>query len=279
MPIQGPLLLNYFCKFPLLHRFQIIVPSAVVLSDLTKTTFHKIWFKTMMSEENFEEFGIDVKDLRKPYHNKEEPLLLEENLPSKNPFEVFDKWFKNAAGNTDMTFEEVNAVCLSTVINNRPKSRMVLMKEYDREGLCFYTHFNSAKGMQISENPYACMLFYWPHVDRQIRIEGKIEKLPVEAAETYWYLRPLQSRIGSKLSEQSQVIPSRQYLEDKKKELEKLVVEKGEKTVTKPQDWGGYRLRPDYFEFWQGQSDRIHDRISFEKKANGTEWLIKRLSP
>uniref|UniRef100_A0A8R1U2B5 pyridoxal 5'-phosphate synthase n=1 Tax=Onchocerca volvulus TaxID=6282 RepID=A0A8R1U2B5_ONCVO len=251
------------------------------MNDLTKTTFHTFRFKTVMSGGNFEKFGVDVKDLRKPYYNKEEPFLLEENLPSKNPFEIFDKWFKNVAENTDMTFNEVNAVCLSTAINNQPKSRMVLMKEYDREGLCFYTHYNSAKGMQIDENPYACMLFYWPHVDRQIRIEGKIEKLPIEAAENYWYHRPLKSRIGSKLSEQSQVIPNRQYLEDKKKEFEKLVAEKGERTITRPQDWGGYRLRPNYFEFWQGQSDRIHDRISFEKSADGSagEWLIKRLSP
>ncbi|CAG9535565.1 unnamed protein product [Cercopithifilaria johnstoni] len=232
-----------------------------------------------MSGRNFTEFGIDVKDLRKPYYNKEEPFLLEENLPSKNPFELFDMWFRNVAKNKDVTFEEVNAACLSTVINNQPKSRMVLMKEYDREGFCFYTHYSSAKGMQIDKNPHACMLFYWPSVDRQIRIEGKLVKLPVEAAEIYWYHRPLKSRIGSKLSEQSKIIPNRQYLEDKKEELEKLVAEKGEKTITRPEDWGGYRLLPSYFEFWQGQSDRIHDRIAFEKRTDVTEWLIKRLSP
>ncbi|EJD73713.1 hypothetical protein LOAG_18874 [Loa loa] len=106
------------------------------------------------------------------------------------------------------------------------------MKEYDREGLCFYTYYNSAKGMQIDRNPHASMLFYWPH-----------------------------------------------YLEDKKVELEKLVAEKGEEAITRPEDWGGYRLRPHYFEFWQGQTDRIHDRIVFEKGVDETEWLIKRLSP
>ncbi|EJD73561.1 pyridoxamine 5'-phosphate oxidase [Loa loa] len=232
-----------------------------------------------MSDGNFEKFGVDIKNLRKPYCNKEEPFLLEENLPSKNPFELFDIWFRNVAKNKNVTFEEVNAVCLSTVINNQPKSRMVLMKEYDREGLCFYTHYNSAKGMQIDRNPHASMLFYWPHVDRQVRMEGKLEKLPVEAAEAYWYHRPLKSRIGSKVSEQSKMIPNRQYLEDKKVELEKLVAEKGEEAITRPEDWGGYRLRPHYFEFWQGQTDRIHDRIVFEKGADETEWLIKRLSP
>uniref|UniRef100_A0A1I7W2J3 pyridoxal 5'-phosphate synthase n=1 Tax=Loa loa TaxID=7209 RepID=A0A1I7W2J3_LOALO len=184
-----------------------------------------------MSDGNFEKFGVDIKDLRKPYCNKEEPFLLEENLPSKNPFELFDIWFRNVAKNKNVTFEEVNAVCLSTVINNQPKSRMVLMKEYDREGLCFYTHYNSAKGMQIDRNPHASMLFYWPHVDRQVRMEGKLEKLPVDAAEAYWYHRPLKSPIGSKVSEQSKMTPNRQYLEDKKMELEKLVAEKGEKAI------------------------------------------------
>ncbi|EJW77995.1 hypothetical protein WUBG_11098 [Wuchereria bancrofti] len=110
-------------------------------------------------------------------------------------------------------------------------------------------------------------------------MEGKLEKLPLEAAEAYWYQRPLKSRIGSKVSEQSKVISNRQYLEDKREKLEKLVVEEGEKTITRPEDWGGYRLCPNYFEFWQGQSDRIHDRIVFEKKGNEMEWLIKRLSP
>uniref|UniRef100_A0A915PT30 pyridoxal 5'-phosphate synthase n=1 Tax=Setaria digitata TaxID=48799 RepID=A0A915PT30_9BILA len=152
------------------------------------------------------------------------------------------------------------------------------MKEYDREGFCFYTHYNSAKGLEIDGNPYACMLFYWPHVDRQVRVEGKIEKVSAEAAESYWYNRPLKSRIGSKLSEQSKIIPNRQYLEKKKMELEKLVAEKGEKMITRPENWGGYKLRPDYFEFWQGQSDRVHDRIVFERQ-DGTGWLIKRLSP
>ncbi|VDN27101.1 unnamed protein product [Gongylonema pulchrum] len=275
---------------------------------------------------------------RKPYFNSEEPFLLEENLPSKNPFEIFDIWLKNVAAKKDVSFEEVNAACFSTVrdfsaffalnricnrhyfikellssildfvlcfqaINNRPKSRMVLIKEYDMEGFSFYTHYKSAKGREIDANPYGCILFYWPAVDRQasrfillrgkqksvtvscqiiyfkVRVEGKIEKLPLNAAESYWYQRPLKSRIGSKLSNQSAVIPSRQYLEEQKKILEKLAAEKGEAAITRPDDWGGYRLLPDYFEFWQGQSDRVHDRIVFEKANGESEWTVKRLSP
>ncbi|VDK84464.1 unnamed protein product [Litomosoides sigmodontis] len=232
-----------------------------------------------MSEGNFMKFGLDIKDIRKPYYNQETPFFLEENLPSKNPFDLFDSWFTNVSRKKDATLTEVNAVCLSTVINDQPKSRMVLMKEYDSEGICFYTHYHSAKGMQIDKNPSASMLFYWPQVDRQVRVEGKLVKLPVQAAEIYWHHRPLKCRIGSKVSEQSRIIPNRQYLENKKKELEKLVAEKGEEAISRPDDWGGYKLLPTYFEFWQGQSDRIHDRIVFEKGMDETEWSIKRLSP
>ncbi|VDN07466.1 unnamed protein product, partial [Thelazia callipaeda] len=210
--------------------------------------------------------NIDFVNL-KPYFNKDEPYLLEETLISKNPFELFDAWFKNAAAGENLTFEEVNARFLLS------NSSLCFM------GFCFYTHYNSAKGMEIDANPCACMLFYWPHVNRQIRIEGKIQKLPIEAADVYWYRRPLKSRIGSKLSEQSKVIPGRQYLEERKKELERLATEKGEASITRPEDWGGYRLCPNYFEFWQGQSDRIHDRIVFDKNNSEDSWLIKRLSP
>uniref|UniRef100_A0A915BJS4 Pyridoxine-5'-phosphate oxidase n=1 Tax=Parascaris univalens TaxID=6257 RepID=A0A915BJS4_PARUN len=222
-------------------------------------------------------YGIDIKDWRKPYINKDEPILLEENLPSKDPFEVFDVWFKNIASKTDVSFEEVNAACLSTACANRPSSRMILIKEYDKEGFSFYTNFESKKAQEIKANPQACLLFYWPKVDRQVRIEGKMELLSSELADAYWKSRPVKSRIGSKISTQSAVIPSRQFLIDKKNELVRLAEEKGGDSITRPDSWGGYRLRPDYFEFWQGQSDRIHDRIVFEKSGN--EWKIKRLSP
>ncbi|KHN81916.1 Putative pyridoxamine 5'-phosphate oxidase [Toxocara canis] len=262
------------------------------------------------------EYGINIKDWRKPYVNEDEPFLLEENLPSKDPFDIFDVWFKHIASKKDASFEEVNAACLSTVCNNRPSSRMILMKEYDREGFSFYTNLESKKARDIKANPQACLLFYWPRVDRQeydregfsfytnleskkardikanpqacllfywprvdrqVRIEGKMELLPAEMAEAYWNSRPVKSRIGSKLSAQSSVIPNRQFLIDKRNELIRLAEEKGDEAITRPDWWGGYRLRPDYFEFWQGQSDRIHDRIVFERTTSG--WAMKRLSP
>ncbi|VDK44741.1 unnamed protein product [Anisakis simplex] len=216
-------------------------------------------------------------DWRKPYMNLKEPYLLEENLPSKDPFEVFDCWFKDVASRKDISFEEVNAVSVSTACDNRPSSRMVLLKEYDRQGFSFYTNLESRKAREIQANPQACMLFYWPRVDRQIRIEGKMELLPSQMAEDYWNSRPAKSRIGSKLSSQSSVIPNRQYLVDKRNELQRLAEEKGDSAITRPDCWGGYRLCPVYFEFWQGQSDRIHDRIVFEKSDK--EWTMKRLAP
>ncbi|VDM37880.1 unnamed protein product [Toxocara canis] len=215
------------------------------------------------------EYGINIKDWRKPYVNEDEPFLLEENLPSKDPFDIFDVWFKHIASKKDASFEEVNAACLSTVCNNRPSSRMILMKEYDREGFSFYTNLESKKARDIKASPQACLLFYWPRVDRQL--------LPAEMAEAYWNSRPVKSRIGSKLSAQSSVIPNRQFLIDKRNELIRLAEEKGDEAITRPDWWGGYRLRPDYFEFWQGQSDRIHDRIVFERTTSG--WAMKRLSP
>ncbi|VDD95308.1 unnamed protein product [Enterobius vermicularis] len=211
--------------------------------------------------------------------NKEEPVILEENLPSLDPFEVFDVWFKNVASKANVSFEEVNAACVSTCLNGKPSSRMVLMKEYDKKGFSFYTSYDSRKGKELEANPYACILFYWPKVDRQIRIEGKVEKLPIQMADNYWNSRPLKSRIGSKASDQSTVIPNRQYLIDKRQELTKLAEEKGEGAITRPTSWGGYRVIPNYFEFWQGQSDRVHDRIVFELVDDGKKWIRKRLSP
>ncbi|KAK5964836.1 Pyridoxamine 5'-phosphate oxidase [Trichostrongylus colubriformis] len=186
--------------------------------------------------------------------------------------------FKNVAAQEKSTFEERNAVCFSTVGKDmRPSSRVVLLKAYNADGFSFYTNYNSRKGRELQENPYACMLFYWPVVNRQVRVEGKVSKLSKEAAVEYWNSRPLPSRIGSKCSEQSTVIPNRDFLMNKRKALEELAAKEGKASITKPESWGGYILTPDYFEFWQGQSDRVHDRLEFKK--NGEEWTMRRLSP
>ncbi|KAK6741165.1 hypothetical protein RB195_009180 [Necator americanus] len=221
---------------------------------------------------------LDIRGWRNPYLNKEEPEVLEENLPTRDPHKLFDVWFKKIAEIKSTTFEELNTCCFSTVGKDmRPSSRIVLLKAYSAEGFSFFTNYNSRKGKQLEENPYACMLFYWANRHRQIRIEGKVEKLSQEAAVEYWNSRPLSSRIGSKSSEQSTVIPSRQFLIDKRKALQELAEKEGEAAITKPESWGGYILIPDYFEFWQGQSDRVHDRLEFRK--TGDKWVMQRLSP
>ncbi|KAE9417943.1 hypothetical protein Angca_007346, partial [Angiostrongylus cantonensis] len=159
----------------------------------------------------------------------------------------------------------------------RPSSRMVLLKSYANDTFSFYTNCNSRKGRELHENPSACMLFYWPKVHRQVRIEGKVSLLSNEDAVAYWNSRPIAGRIGSKSSEQSEVVPNRDYLTSKRKALEKQVEKEGPGSITKPDSWVGYALVPDYFEFWQGQSDRLHDRIEF-RKCDGN-WKIQRLSP
>ncbi|CAI5444882.1 unnamed protein product [Caenorhabditis angaria] len=222
--------------------------------------------------------SIDIQEIRAKYWNKDEEFFLEENLPTTDPFKLFDIWFKQIANISDLSFEEINAVCVSTVGKDlRPSSRMVLLKSYTSDGFSFFTNYNSRKGQQIEENPNAAMLFHWPKTSRQIRIEGAIDKLDDDLAVKYWNSRPLPSRIGSKSSEQSETVPNRQFLENKKRELTELAEREGGQAITKPESWGGYILIPRYFEFWQGQSDRLHDRIVFERDEE--VWTIKRLSP
>ncbi|CAJ0599644.1 unnamed protein product [Cylicocyclus nassatus] len=223
---------------------------------------------------------VDISGWRKKYLNEEEPEVLEENLPTNDPHKLFDIWFKKIAEQKDTTFEELNCCAFSTVgKNNRPSSRIVLLKSYKPPGFSFFTNYDSRKGKELEANPYACMLFYWARQVRQVRIEGKVEKLPEQDAIDYWNSRPLSSRIGSKSSEQSSVIPNRQFLKDKRKALQELAEREGEKAITKPDTWGGYILIPDYYEFWQGQSDRVHDRLEFRKTDVGNGWEMRRLSP
>lgn len=207
---------------------------------------------------------MDIASWRKSY-NGERQSLLEAALPTTDPFKLFDVWFRELAALKDqLSFEEINAVCVSTVsADGRPSSRMVLLKSYEDGGFTFYTNYDSRKGTQLAGNPNAALLFYWPRLHRQVRVEGIVERVPDEQAVAYWNSRPVASRIGGKASAQSAVIPDRQHLERRKHELEQAVAAQGEAAASKPPSWGGLLLRPRYFEFWQGQSDRLHDRICF----------------
>ncbi|CAJ0941758.1 unnamed protein product, partial [Mesorhabditis belari] len=228
---------------------------------------------------------LDITTWRRHYHNEDEPVLIEDQLPTNDPYILFDIWFKNISSKADLLFEETNAVCVSTVSEEgQPSSRMVLMRSYTRDGFVFHTNYDSRKGQEIAKNNRVALLFFWPKVHRQVRVEGRAEYWTEAENDAYWNSRPLPNRIGTKCSEQSKVIENRQILLDRRATLEKLAAEEGPNTITRPKNWGGFLVRPNMYEFWQGQSDRVHDRLIFTKDSTDAKpadngWFLKRLSP
>lgn len=208
------------------------------------------------------------KDLHHHRRNYMRHELTEKNIAS-NPFEQFGWWLQDA---TDDGIIEPNAMALSTTgIDGRPSSRIVLLKAFDENGFVFYTNYHSRKGKEVSTNNAACILFFWDKLERQVRIEGVLVKTEAHLSEKYFSERPYESRLSAIVSEQSEEIPNREYLEDR---LEKLKLS-GE--IKRPENWGGYVLKPDYFEFWQGRASRLHDRIVYQYEDE--IWNIKRLAP
>jgi len=207
-----------------------------------------------------------LSNLRKNYEKGE----LIENKINSNPFKQFEIWFEDVLNHK---IYEPNAMILATSYENKPSARVVLLKGFDETGFKFYTNYNSRKGKQLSLNPNAALLFYWMELERQVRIEGKIEKLSREESLIYFNSRPLESRLGALASNQSEVIPDRTFLEKKYSEVK----EKYGDNPPMPENWGGYKLIPELFEFWQGRPNRLHDRIVYEKISES--WKIYRLSP
>lgn len=197
--------------------------------------------------------------------------LIEENV-QKNPFSQFNQWFEAAV---EIGIKEPNAMFLATVENLRPKGRVVLLKGVEQAGFVFYTNYNSHKGKEIEQNPFASLTFFWDKLERQVRIEGRIEKVSTEISDEYFHSRPRGSQIGAWVSCQSEVISDRNVLEEKLKELSQQF--ENQDIIPRPPHWGGYILYPDTFEFWQGRPNRLHDRLLFTKHAE--EWKIERLSP
>lgn len=210
----------------------------------------------------------DIADLRKEYTLA---VLNPEDLPD-DPLQAFANWFDFAVHEN---VHEPNAMVLSTVKNNRPSSRVVLLKGISDHGFVFYTNYKSKKGMELAENPFASLNFHWWQQERQIRIEGKVEQISAEESNQYFQSRPRLSQAGAIVSDQSSIIASRDDLD----EAMKRIMEDTEATILKrPVHWGGYRLIPDYLEFWQGRPGRVHDRIAFSLTTEGI-WLKSRLSP
>ena len=197
---------------------------------------------------------------------------LEECAVAHSPFEQFKTWFSEAVQHEP---NEPNACAVATVgADLQPSVRFVLLKHFDERGLVFFSNYSSHKGRQLAENNKAALVFYWPTLERQVRVEGAVERVSEEETDRYFYSRPRDSQFGSAVSAQSEVAPSRAALEAAMQELRARV---GEGVVPRPAHWGGYILKPNYFEFWQGRPSRLHDRIAYQLIKGS--WHITRLAP
>lgn len=211
----------------------------------------------------------DIAGLRRNYTSQQ----LDVNDVKDDPVAQFKAWFEQAL-NAGLT--EPNAMVLSTADRNgQPHGRVVLLKGVDERGFIFYTNYKSRKGAQLEQNPLASLCFNWLELERQVRIDGKVEKLSDEESRAYFDSRPFESRIGALASRQSSVVRDRQQLETT---FEQFRQEYEGKRVPKPEDWGGFVVRPVRIEFWQGRPGRLHDRIEYES-AGTQEWQIRRLAP
>ncbi len=200
------------------------------------------------------------------------PELTRKNA-DPDPFKQFEQWFQEAAEAEPVLPE---AVSLATATQEgRLSSRMVLLKGFDERGFVFYTNYQSRKGIELAENPNAALLFYWRQLERQISITGTVSKVSREESEAYFRTRPRGSQIGALTSRQSEAIADREVLESR---FQQLMAEYEGRESPPPSYWGGYRLSPATIEFWQGRSDRLHDRFLYKRQSGGP-WQLERLSP
>jgi pyridoxamine 5'-phosphate oxidase len=191
-----------------------------------------------------------------------------------NPFRQFDQWSEDARA-AGVSEQDTISMTLATATRfGRPCARIVLLKSFDERGFVFYTNYNSRKGSELEENAQACLLFYWPQLWRQVRIEGAVERVSAEESDEYFHSRPLGSKIGAWASEQSAPIESRLALDQRFQEFSWKFGD----NVPRPPHWGGYRVKPNVIEFWQGQENRLHDRLRFVLQDDG-QWAIERLAP
>lgn len=210
----------------------------------------------------------NIQNLRQDYSAAE----LAEADVDKSPVVQFGKWFKDAL---DAQLHEPNVMTLATAdLTGKPTARILLLKGFDEDGFVFFTNYASKKGEQLAENPQAAMVFFWPELQRQVRIEGVVSRVSAEESTAYFHSRPSGSQIGAMASPQSTVIQNREVLQER---VEELKAAYAEKEIPRPEHWGGYLLKPDHIEFWQGRPSRLHDRITYTS-VNGI-WTINRLAP
>jgi pyridoxamine 5'-phosphate oxidase len=209
-----------------------------------------------------------LADLRKSYERAE----LSEDASNSDPLRQFEHWLNEAIS---AEVPEPNAMTLATVASNlRPSTRIVLIKDYDERGIVWYTNYDSRKGQELAGNPYAALQFHWVELERVVRIEGRVEKTSAEESDAYFSTRPLDSRIGAWASPQSQVIANRTVLVTNAAKYGAQYM----LNPPRPPHWGGYRLVPDEWQFWQGRKSRLHDRLRYTPQSGG-QWLRERLAP
>jgi pyridoxamine 5'-phosphate oxidase len=198
---------------------------------------------------------------------------LDESDVDADPFRQFAAWFDEARAASPV---EPNAMALATVgADGRPSLRMVLLKGADERGFVFYTNYQSRKGRELADTPWAALTFFWPEMERQIRIEGRVEPVSAEESDTYFHSRPVGSQLSASASRQSEVIAGREELEQR---VAALSAQYQNQEIPRPENWGGFRVIPDAIEFWQGRASRLHDRLRYRLLASGG-WQIERLSP
>jgi len=210
-----------------------------------------------------------IADIRKDYKKHQ----LEESMVDKNPLKQFENWFEAAV---ESEVIEPNAMSLATVSpKGMPDCRIVLLKGIEDEGFVFYTNYQSNKGRELAQNPAAALTFFWPELERQVRIQGMVEKVSEQKSEEYFKSRPKESQVGAWTSPQSSVVKDREILEKREAELTEKF--KNDEALPKPEQWGGYVLKPISIEFWQGRPSRLHDRILYSLVEEN--WKINRLAP
>jgi pyridoxamine 5'-phosphate oxidase len=210
-----------------------------------------------------------IADIRLNYSLKS----FSEKDANTNPISQFDIWWKEAV---DSKIGEVNAMTLATAsVDGTPSARIVLLKGFSEDGFVFFTNYNSFKGRQLTENPKACLVFFWRELERQVRITGLVSRVPDEESTSYFNSRPEGSRIGAIVSPQSEVIESREWLD---KQYERIQQQLKDTEIQRPGYWGGFIVKPVIMEFWQGRPSRLHDRIQYTLQENG-DWFMERLAP